>query len=47
MSGRSDLVEFDDVVFLDRQYIEQWSLWLDLSIIARTVPAVLRRQGAY
>lgn len=47
VSGRSDLVEFEDVVFLDRQYIEQWSLWLDLSILARTIPAVLRRHGAY
>lgn len=47
VSGRSDVVEFDDVVFLDRQYIEQWSLWLDLSILIRTIPAVLRRDGAY
>jgi exopolysaccharide biosynthesis polyprenyl glycosylphosphotransferase len=47
VSGRSDVVNFDDVIFLDRQYIEQWSLWLDISILLRTIPAVMRRTGAY
>lgn len=47
VSGRSDVVDFEDVVFLDRQYIEQWSLWLDVSILFRTVSAVVRRRGAY
>ena len=41
------MVDFEDVVYLDRQYIEQWSLWLDLSILLRTIPAVIRREGAY
>ncbi|MDP9200794.1 MAG: exopolysaccharide biosynthesis polyprenyl glycosylphosphotransferase [Gemmatimonadota bacterium] len=47
VSGRSELVDFEDVIFLDRQYIEQWSFWLDISILFRTVPAVLRRTGAF
>lgn len=47
VTGRSDLVVFEDVVFLDRQYIEQWSFWLDVSILFRTIPAVIRRTGAY
>ena len=47
VSGRSEVVDFDDVVFLDRQYIEQWSLWLDISILFRTISAVMRRTGAY
>jgi exopolysaccharide biosynthesis polyprenyl glycosylphosphotransferase len=47
VSGRSEILDFEDVVFLDRQYIEQWSLWLDVSILFRTVPAVMRRTGAY
>ncbi len=47
VSGRSELVNFEDVIYLDRQYIEQWSFWLDISILFRTVPAVLRRTGAY
>lgn len=47
VSGRSQLVDFEDVIYLDRQYIEQWSFWLDISILFRTIPAVLRRTGAY
>jgi exopolysaccharide biosynthesis polyprenyl glycosylphosphotransferase len=47
VSGRSAVVDFEDVVYLDRQYIEQWSFWLDVSIIFRTIPAVLRGTGAF
>ena len=47
VGGRSDLVEFEDVVYLDRQYIENWSFWLDLGILLRTMPTVIRRKGAY
>jgi lipopolysaccharide/colanic/teichoic acid biosynthesis glycosyltransferase len=46
ISGRSGL-EFDDLVRLDFAYIESWSIWSDVSIIARTVPAVLGGRGAY
>jgi len=46
ISGRSAL-GFDDLVRLDFFYIENWSLWLDISILAKTVPAVLARRGAY
>lgn len=47
VSGRSSLLDFEDVIYLDRQYIEQWSFWLDVSILFRTIPAVLRRTGAF
>lgn len=47
VSGRSQVVDFEDVVYLDRQYIEQWSFWLDISIMFRTLPAVVRRTGAW
>jgi len=47
VSGRSEMLDFEDVVYLDRQYIEQWSFWLDMSILFRTIPAVLGRTGAY
>ncbi len=46
VSGRSDL-SWEESVRLDLSYVENWSLWLDLKIIARTVVAVLRRDGAY
>ncbi len=46
VSGRAEL-DFDDLVNLDFLYIESWSLALDLSIIIQTVPAVLRRRGAF
>jgi exopolysaccharide biosynthesis polyprenyl glycosylphosphotransferase len=47
VSGRSDIVDFEEVVRLDRYYIEQWSLALDLRILARTLPTVVMRRGAY
>ncbi len=46
ISGRSGL-SFDDLVRLDFTYIENWSIWLDISIIAKTVPAVIGGRGAY
>jgi exopolysaccharide biosynthesis polyprenyl glycosylphosphotransferase len=46
VSGRIDL-SFDDLVRLDFYYIENWSILLDISILARTLPAVLARRGAY
>jgi exopolysaccharide biosynthesis polyprenyl glycosylphosphotransferase len=46
VSGRSEL-DFDDLVRLDFLYLERWSIWLDLSILLKTVPAVLSRRGAY
>lgn len=47
VSGRSDIVDFEEVVRLDRYYIEHWSLALELLIMARTLPAVASRRGAY
>jgi exopolysaccharide biosynthesis polyprenyl glycosylphosphotransferase len=46
VSGRSDL-DFDDLVRLDFLYLERWSIGLDLSILLKTIPAVLARRGAY
>jgi exopolysaccharide biosynthesis polyprenyl glycosylphosphotransferase len=46
IAGRSDL-SFDDLVRLDFYYLENWSLWLDVTILARTIPAVVGRRGAY
>jgi exopolysaccharide biosynthesis polyprenyl glycosylphosphotransferase len=46
VSGRIAL-SFDDLVRLDFYYLENWSIWLDISILAKTLPAVLARRGAY
>jgi exopolysaccharide biosynthesis polyprenyl glycosylphosphotransferase len=46
IAGRSDL-SFDDLVRLDFYYLENWSIWLDISILFRTIPAVLAARGAY
>jgi exopolysaccharide biosynthesis polyprenyl glycosylphosphotransferase len=46
VSGRSDL-DFDDLVRLDFLYLERWSVFLDLTILMKTVPAVITRRGAF
>jgi exopolysaccharide biosynthesis polyprenyl glycosylphosphotransferase len=46
ISGRNDVQDFKDWVRLDLEYIDNWSLWLDLKILCRTVPAVLVGTGA-
>jgi exopolysaccharide biosynthesis polyprenyl glycosylphosphotransferase len=46
VSGRAELDDFDHWIRLDLAYIDQWSLWLDLKILAKTVPAVLSTRGA-
>ena len=45
INGRSSIT-FEQWMRLDMQYLDEWSLWLDLKILARTIPAVLRGQGA-
>jgi lipopolysaccharide/colanic/teichoic acid biosynthesis glycosyltransferase len=44
VNGRN-AIPFEHWVELDRQYIDNWSLWLDLKILAKTIPAVLRGGG--
>ena len=46
IAGRADL-SFDELVRLDFYYIERWSLWMDVTILAKTIPAVVARRGAY
>jgi exopolysaccharide biosynthesis polyprenyl glycosylphosphotransferase len=45
VNGRS-AIPFEQWMRLDLQYLDEWSLWLDLKILARTVPAVLKGSGA-
>lgn len=46
INGRNNL-GFQEMMLLDAYYIEHWSLWLDLKILLKTLPAVLSRKGAY
>jgi exopolysaccharide biosynthesis polyprenyl glycosylphosphotransferase len=46
VSGRNKITSFDEWVRLDLEYIDNWSLGLDLRILLKTVPAVLRRKGS-
>jgi len=46
VSGRSEL-DFDELVRLDFLYLERWSVFLDLSIMLKTVPAIVRSKGAW
>ena len=46
VSGRSDIKDFDDVVKLDMQYIDNSSFWLDVKIIIMTIKVVLFGKGA-
>ncbi len=44
--GRNQITNFDEWVAMDLKYIDNWSLWLDLKILVRTIPAVLFGKGA-
>jgi exopolysaccharide biosynthesis polyprenyl glycosylphosphotransferase len=46
VSGRNDL-SYREMVKLDLYYVDNWSIWLDVSILIMTVPATLLRKGAY
>jgi len=45
ISGRNRIADFDDWVKLDLQYIDNWSLWLDFAILAKTAGAIVRGTG--
>lgn len=45
ISGRNDIADFEDWVRLDLEYIDEWSLWLDLKILVATVPVMLLGRG--
>lgn len=46
VNGRSSIVDFDRWARLDLEYIDNWSLWLDLKIFFKTIPAVALGNGA-
>jgi len=47
VEGRSAIADFEEWARLDLRYIREWGLWLDFAILVRTVPAVVRGDGAY
>jgi len=47
ISGRSDAIDFHEWMRLDLKYLDNWSIWLDIRIILRTIPAVFLGKGAY
>ena len=47
ISGRSEIMDFEEAYKLDLEYITNWSLWLDLRILFVTVSVVLQKSGAY
>ena len=46
VSGRSDITDFEEVVRLDAEYIENWTIGLDIKILLKTVLTVLKNDGA-
>jgi len=46
VSGRSEIIDFDEVVKLDKYYIENWNLGLDIKILIKTVLVVVCKKGA-
>jgi exopolysaccharide biosynthesis polyprenyl glycosylphosphotransferase len=46
VSGRSDIIDFEEWAQMDLDYIDQWSLGLDMKLLAQTIPVVFRGAGA-
>lgn len=47
VNGRSKVQDFDDIVEMDVDYIDNWSLWLDFKIMLKTVLVLLKHNDAY
>jgi len=47
VSGRNEISDFSEIVELDCKYLENWSIWLDIKIILKTILVVLQRRGAH
>jgi lipopolysaccharide/colanic/teichoic acid biosynthesis glycosyltransferase len=47
VSGRNDVRDFEGIVTLETAYIRGWSVWTDVLVLLRTIPALIRMRGAY
>ena len=47
VNGRNTITDFEEVIRLETDYIREWTIWKDLGILLRTVPAVFRMEGAH
>ncbi len=47
VSGRSDITDFEEIVKLDNEYIQNWTIGLDIKIMLKTFAAVFKRQGSH
>ena len=45
VSGKNEIADFNEIVKMDVQYIENWSLWMDLKILLKTAQVVLLGQN--
>ena len=46
VSGRSNITNFDEVVRLDVEYIDNWSIWSDIKILLKTIFVVFKKEGS-
>lgn len=46
VSGRSNITNFDEVVRLDVEYIDNWSIWSDIKILLKTIVVVFKKEGS-
>jgi len=46
VSGRSNITDFEEVVKLDKQYISEWTMGLDIKILFKTVQVVFKKEGS-
>ena len=46
VSGRSKITDFEEVVKLDTDYINQWSIGLDIKILFKTIAVVFKKEGS-
>jgi lipopolysaccharide/colanic/teichoic acid biosynthesis glycosyltransferase len=47
VAGRNRITDFEEIVRMETAYMRHWSIWRDIEVLFRTVPAVLRMEGAH